>query len=192
MSIHVALTHRTVYRFDRPIRLDPHVIRLRPAPQTRTPIEAYSLKIEPAENFVNWQQDPFGNSLARVVFPSKATELIVTVDLVADMTVVNPFDFFVEESAEHWPFAYDAAIKRELEPYLEVSPDAGKLVEAWVDAIPDEKVTINDFLVTLNQRLQKDISYNIRMEPGVQTPEATLEKANGSCRDTAWLLVQIL
>jgi len=192
VSIHVALTHETVYRFDRLVHLSPHVIRLRPAPQTRTPIEAYSLRIEPAEHFINWQQDPFGNFLARVVFPDKTRELRVTVDVVADMTVINPFDFFIDESAEHWPFDYDDDVARDLTPYLAISDEAAPLVDAWIADHAQPVGTTNDFLVMLNQQLQRDIAYRIRMEPGVQSPDETLEKANGSCRDTAWLFVQIL
>src|SRR5512139_1803589 len=98
MSTHVSITHRTHYRYAEPVALSPHLVRLRPAPHCRTPISAYSLKAEPATHFVNWQQDPFGNYLARLVFPEKATELSFEVDLIADMTVINPFDFFLEPS----------------------------------------------------------------------------------------------
>ncbi|MDP1927901.1 MAG: transglutaminase family protein [Thiobacillus sp.] len=191
MSIHVAIRHTTVYTFDRRVTLSPHVVRLRPAPHSRTPILAYTLKITPEKHFINWQQDPFGNYLARLVFPEATREFSVDVEVIADLTVINPFDYFVEDSAEHWPFDYDVALKRELTPYLETEP-AGPLLQAWLVAVPRERVQCNNFLVALNQRLQGDIAYTVRMEPGVQTPEETLEKALGSCRDSAWLLVQIL
>ena len=191
MSIHVAIRHTTHYAFDRRVTLSPHVIRLRPAPHSRTPILAYTMKVTPEKHFINWQQDPFGNYLARLVFPEATREFSVDVEVIADMTVINPFDYFIEESAFHWPFDYDAALKRELTPYLEAEP-AGKRLAAWVAAVPRERVHSNDFLVALNQRLQHDIGYTIRMEPGIQSCEETLEKALGSCRDTAWLLVQIL
>ena len=191
MSIHVAIRHTTVYKFDRRVTLSPHVVRLRPAPHSRTPILAYTLKITPEKHFINWQQDPFGNYLARLVFPEATREFSVDVEVIADLTVINPFDYFVEESAEFFPFDYDAALKRELTPYLETEP-AGPLLQAWLVKVPRTRVHCNDFLVALNQRLQGDIAYTVRMEPGVQTPEETLEKALGSCRDSAWLLVQIL
>lgn len=191
MSIHVALRHTTVYTFDRRVTLSPHVVRLRPAPHSRTPILAYTLKITPETHFINWQQDPFGNYLARLVFPEATREFSVDVEVIADLTVINPFDYFIEESAEHWPFDYDAALKRELAPYLETEP-AGTRLAAWLAAVPRERVHSNDFLVALNQRLQRDIAYTVRMEPGIQSCEETLEKALGSCRDSAWLLVQIL
>jgi uncharacterized protein (DUF2126 family)/transglutaminase-like putative cysteine protease len=191
MSIHVALRHTTVYTFDRRVTLSPHVVRLRPAPHSRTPILAYTLKITPEKHFINWQQDPFGNYLARLVFPEATREFSVDVEVIADLTVINPFDYFIEESAEHWPFDYDAALKRELAPYLETEP-AGARLAAWLAAVPRERVHSNDFLVALNQRLQRDIAYTVRMEPGIQSCEETLKKALGSCRDTAWLLVQIL
>ena len=191
MSIRLAIEHRTVYRYDRSVRLGPHVVRLRPAPHCRTPILAYSLQVTPAQHFVNWQQDPFGNYMARFVFPEPARELTVTVDLVADMTVINPFDFFVDEEARTWPFRYEPSLAHDLAPYLALDAD-GPLFGAWVTAVPRAETPINDFLVELNRRVLSDVAYSVRMDPGVQTPDETLEKAVGSCRDSAWLLVQIL
>jgi len=191
MSIHVALRHTTHYKFDRRVALSPHLIRLRPAPHSRTPIVSYTMKVTPETHFINWQQDPFGNYLARLVFPDKTAEFSVDVEVIADMTVINPFDYFIEASASHYPFKYEAALQRELAPYLEAEPAGGKLA-AWLAEVPRDRTPSNDFLVALNQRLQKDIAYTIRMEPGVQRCEETLEKAIGSCRDSAWLLVQVL
>jgi uncharacterized protein (DUF2126 family)/transglutaminase-like putative cysteine protease len=189
--IRVALHHKTVYQYDRPVTLSPQVIRLRPAPHSRTPVTGYSLRLEPSEHFINWQQDPQGNFLARVVFPNPTTVFSLEVDLVAEMTVLNPFDFFLEPHAEHFPFAYDELQRRELSPFLDVAP-AGPRLQALLSSIPREpKQTIN-FLVDLNQRLQQEIGYLIRMEPGVQTSEQTLGLASGSCRDTSWLLVETL
>ncbi|CAD6517506.1 hypothetical protein LMG27952_00858 [Paraburkholderia hiiakae] len=195
MSIRVALNHVTQYRYDRLVRLAPHVVRLRPAPHCRTPILSYSMRVEPAGHFVNWQQDPFANYQARLAFPEPTREFSVTIDLVAEMAVYNPFDFFLEPSAERFPFTYAPELAAELAPYLvpwaargEPTPRFAAFVES-IDRTP--RVTI-DFLVDLNQRLQREIGYLIRMEPGVQTPEETLEKGCGSCRDTGWLLVQTL
>jgi len=192
VTIRVAINHFTEYQFDRPVAIGPHVVRLRPAPHTRTPIHRYSLKVEPATHFINWQQDPFGNYLARLTFPDKARRLSLEVDLVADMTVVNPFDFFLEEYAEQFPFAYEPQLARDLAPYLEVR-ERGPLLMDWrrgLDA--DQRKPMVDFLVHVNQRLQADVNYTVRMEPGVQTCEQTLQRRIGSCRDTGWLLVQIL
>ncbi|MFA7282062.1 MAG: transglutaminase family protein [Sterolibacterium sp.] len=195
MTIRVALNHKTCYRFDHPVKLWPHEIRLRPAAHDRTPILSYSLKVEPEQHFLNWQQDPFGNWVARLVFPDKTEALTVTVDLVADMTVINPFDFFMEEFAESFPFAYPEGLKRELAPYLETDALTPHL-QAWIERARTELLakplrTI-DLLVELNRRVQGDVGYIVRLEAGVQTPEQTLEFARGSCRDSAWLLVQIL
>ncbi|MCW5660681.1 MAG: transglutaminase family protein [Burkholderiaceae bacterium] len=191
MSIHVALNHVTHYRYDRRVGLSPQVVRLRPAPHCRTPILSYSLRIEPGEHFINWQQDPFSNYLARLVFAEKTAEFKVTVDLVAEMSVYNPFDFFLEPGAETFPFVYDNGLKQELAPYLQADAATPRL-RALLDSIPRSEQRTIDFLVALNQRLQKDIRYLIRMEPGVQPPEQTLQLASGSCRDTGWLLVQLL
>ncbi|HSI49147.1 MAG TPA: transglutaminase family protein [Ideonella sp.] len=191
MSIHVALKHVTHYRYDRRVNLSPQVVRLRPAPHCRTPILAYSMKVEPASHFINWQQDPFANYLGRLVFPEPTTEFKVTVDLVAEMSVYNPFDFFLEPTAQTFPFTYSLELARELAPYLVVEPPTPAFAK-FLASIDRTETTTIDFLVALNQRLQHDISYLIRMEPGVQTPEETLVNGSGSCRDTGWLLVQTM
>ncbi len=191
MTIRVAINHCTRYKFDRPVHMSPHTVRLRPAPHSRTPIHAYSLKIKPAKHFINWQQDAFGNYLARLVFPEKCTEFEVDVEVIADMTTINPFDFFVEEYAEKFPFEYHAQVRGELQPYLE-KLEGGPLFKRFLAEVDTSKRPVNDFLVELNQQVQKKIEYLVRLEPGIQTPEETLEKGKGSCRDSAWLLVQLL
>jgi uncharacterized protein (DUF2126 family) len=191
MSIHVALNHVTHYRYDRPISLGPQVVRLRPAPHSRTRILSYSMRVEPTGHFINWQQDPQSNYLARLVFPEKTTSLRIEVDLVAEMAVLNPFDFFLEPSAENFPFVYDPALATELEPYRHTAALTPRF-QAYLDSIPRTPTPTSTFLMQLNQRLMRDIAYLIRMEPGVQTPEQTLVNASGSCRDTGWLLVQLL
>ncbi|MGH6622580.1 MAG: DUF2126 domain-containing protein, partial [Burkholderiaceae bacterium] len=191
MSIHVALNHVTQYRYDRRIALGPQIVRLRPAPHCRTRILSYSQRIEPADHFVNWQQDPFANYLSRLVFPQKTNEFRVTVDVVAEMAVYNPFDFFLEPSAERFPFRYEARLHHDLVPYLARDEATPRFRELLASIDTNEMRTI-DFLVGINQRLQRDIRYLIRMEPGVQTPEQTLATAAGSCRDSGWLLVQLL
>jgi transglutaminase-like putative cysteine protease len=172
MGIQVAVHHRTRYRFDRPVGLSPHVLRLRPAPHSRTPIAAYSLRVEPKRHFVNWQQDPFGNFLARLVFPEKATELAIEVDLIADMTVINPVDFFLEREAEEFPFEYGSWLRRELAPYLAVSED-GPLLRGWLEGVDVARRRTVDFLVDLNRRLAEHVGYTVRFEAGVQSCEET-------------------
>ncbi len=226
MSIHVALHHVTRYKYDRPVSIGPQVVRLRPAPHCRTPILSYSLRVTPAAHFINWQQDPQSNYLARLVFPEKATEFCVEVEVVAEMSVYNPFDFFLEPHAEHFPFRYDPVLNHELDPFLRrvpLSPRLGdylrgvrqqvlkKSAPAVHGEVPvdvhahgimpesgvlkpepaDGRMRTNDFLVAVNQCVWQDVSYLVRMEPGVQSPEETLELGSGSCRDSAWLLCQL-
>jgi len=190
MGIKVAITHKTRYDYDKHIKVFPQVIRLKPAVHSRTRIESYSLTISPEDHFINWQQDPFGNHLARVVFPEKVKHLEIIVDLVADLTVINPFDFFVEEYAETFPFTYSEQLKKELAPYLEINEESTLLNEFLDKNTPKEETRIIDLLVKLNQALNQSINYSIRMEAGVQSCETTLEKALGSCRDSSWVLVQ--
>ncbi len=197
MAIKVALHHKTDYQYDRKVTLSPQVIRLRPAPHARTPIVSYSLKVSPGGHFLNWQQDPFGNWLARVVFPEQVKSFTVEVDLLVEMVAVNPFDFFIEEHAEQFPFDYNEELSSNLAPFLKTSKPTEKLA-GWLEKIradlksADEPPRTIDFVGQLNQQLCTDIHYTLRMEPGVQTPEETLTKASGSCRDTAWLMVNVL
>ncbi len=201
MTIKVALAHRTTYKFAEPVTVHPHTVRLRPAPHCRTAIDSYSLTVSPANHFLNWQQDPFGNYLARLVFPDKVSELDVTVDLVADLTVVNPFDFFVEEYAESFPFGYPAALAADLDPYLrpvDETPGAGPgpkilgwMAQQGLDR-NHQPLRIVDFLVKVNTAIRDAVAYTVRMEVGVQTPDHTLNAALGSCRDSAWLMVSVL
>ena len=191
MSIQAALRHVTRYRYDRPIALGPQTIRLRPAPHTRAKVVAYSLKIEPEDHFLNWQQDPQSNWLARVVFPEKVDHFTVAVELTVEMEVINPFDFFLEPEAEEFPFAYSADLKAELEPYLKTAP-LGEKFDAFLAKVPREKRQTTNFIFDLNASISREVAYTIRMEPGIQTPEETLTKQSGSCRDSAWLLVQML
>jgi uncharacterized protein (DUF2126 family) len=202
MAIHIALNHRTHYHYERPISLGPQVVRLRPAPHCRTRILSYSLSITPKNHFINWQQDPQSNFLARLVFPERTKELLIEVDLVAEMAVYNPFDFFLEPAAEEFPFEYDESLDHELEPFrrcCDLKPHFQKYFEgARRDLLKAPtsgtgcKLRTIDFLVELNRMVWRDIRYIIRLEPGVQEPEETLIKSTGSCRDSAWLLCQLL
>ncbi|APH73041.1 transglutaminase family protein [Aquibium oceanicum] len=191
MSIKAAVHHLTHYRYDRPVTLGPQVIRLKPAPHSKTRVISHSLKVEPSNHFVNIQQDPYGNYLARFVFPEPVRELRIEVDLVADMTVYNPFDFFVEPEAETWPFSYPEDLRDDLSIYLKAEP-VTPLLQAFLDSIDRSAKNTVDFVVDLNARIQRETGYVIRMEPGVQSPEETLASAKGSCRDSSWLLVNVL
>jgi transglutaminase-like putative cysteine protease len=191
MSIVVELHHSTRYSYDRPVNLGPQVVRLRPDPHCRTRIASYSQRVKPAQHFVNWQQDPHGNWLARYAFPERTNEFCVDVDLIADMAAINPFGFFVEPYAETWPFEFPSELREDLVAFAAPEP-AGPRVSEFVRSIPPNKRNTVDVLVNCNKRLQHEIRYVVRLEPGVQTPEDTLNSGVGSCRDTAWLFVQIL
>jgi uncharacterized protein (DUF2126 family)/transglutaminase-like putative cysteine protease len=191
MALKIVISHKTIYKYDRKVSLSPHIFRLRPAPHSRTPIESYSIKITPENQFFNWQQDPFGNYVARLVFPDKTEELSVDVEIIADLKTINPFDFFIEEYAEEFPFDYTDTIKKELQPYLEIT-DKGELLQEFIKTIDFTPRKTIYFLIDINQKIYEFLNYNIRMDPGVQTCEETLGQKNGSCRDYAWLFVQTL
>ncbi|MBU1279692.1 MAG: transglutaminase family protein, partial [Alphaproteobacteria bacterium] len=191
MAIYASIHHVTHYKYDRNVDLGPQIIRLRPAPHSRTRVISHSLKVSPANHFVNRQQDPYGNWQTRFVFPEPVREFKIEVDLVADMTVYNPFDFFIEEEAEEWPFEYPADLRDDLVIYRTPEPE-GPLLAQFIGTLDLKKMRTVDFLVGLNAKIANFVNYTIRMEAGVQTPEETLEKRSGSCRDSSWLLVQVL
>lgn len=194
MSIKVAIRHYTKYDYDKHISLSPQVIRLRPAPHSRTHIKGYSLNIKPENHFINWQQDPFGNYLARVVFPEKVRFFEIDVEVIADMVVINPFDFFVDDYASTFPFEYEESLKVQLGPYLAIKEKDTlllNLVEKAKSLIKEDIVMV-DYLVAVNTMINQELKYNVRMEPGVQSCEETLTLGSGSCRDFAWLFVQVL
>jgi transglutaminase-like putative cysteine protease len=191
MAIHTGLYHRTTYRYDTPVKVHPQIVRLRPAPHCRTPILSYSLSIEPEDHFINWQQDTYGNYLARLVFPEKTDCLDITVDLVADMTSVNPFDFFLEEAAETFPFSYPEGTLADLEPYLRKTDQSEALDELAKELETRDNPRTIDYLVTVNQKVEELIDYRVRLEVGIQSCSETLEIRSGSCRDSAFLLVQL-
>ncbi|HMH08163.1 MAG TPA: transglutaminase family protein, partial [Terriglobales bacterium] len=195
MGIQVALNHRTQYRYDKAVSVGPQVIRLRPAPHCRTPILGYSLSVTPSGHLLNWQFDLHNNHLARLLFPDKTSEFIVEVGLVAELSPFNPFDFFLEPGVEDYPFEYSPELAKDLEPYRWIDPSvdsAGPLLQAFLGKLSREKRGTISFLVDLNRRVRDQIEYVTRLDPGVQTCQQTLEKGTGSCRDSAWLLVQIL
>ncbi len=206
MAIHVALHHLTHYRYDRPVAHGPHVVRLRPAPHSRTRILSYSQRITGGPHFIHWQQDPFSNWNARLTFPDPMEELKIEVDLVAEMSVLNPFDFFLEPDSTEFPFRYEPGLRRDLDPFLTVgdptvtvreflhSTSRVLLGSDWISPLCASvtRARTIDFIVALNQRVREAVRYLIRLEPGVQSPESTLRLGSGSCRDSAWLLVHLM
>jgi transglutaminase-like putative cysteine protease len=192
MPTRLAIHHETRYRYDRPVRLSPQLIRLRPAPHARQPIASYALRITPAAHTLHWQQDPFGNFLARVTFPEPTTAFTLEVDLTCELLPINPFGFLLDDYAVSFPFDYTEELAADLAPLREVTEN-GPLLQAWLQyARSRPEPTTIAFLVALNQELSRRIDYTTRLEPGVQTAEETLALGRGSCRDSAWLLVQTL
>ncbi|MEI6950664.1 transglutaminase N-terminal domain-containing protein, partial [Paraflavisolibacter sp. H34] len=191
MANRILIRHQTHYQYERPVYLTTHYFRLKPVAHCRMPVEIYSLAVRPANHHLHWQQDPFGNFLARVDFTGPTTELTVDVKIVGELAPVNPFDFFLEEYAGRFPFAYEASLEKDLGPYLEIA-EKGPLLEHWLQQTDRTVQGVIDFLLMLNTRVHRAVSYTVRLEEGVQNCEETLEKGSGSCRDSAWLLVQVL
>ncbi len=190
MAIRVALHHKTLYQYDRLAELGPQIIRLRPTPHCRTPIVSYSLKIEPADHFLNWQQDPQNNWLARLLVNRPTRRFSMEVDLVADLKPINPFDFFLDQSAENYPFTYSPALRRELRIYFN-KQKLTPLFQAFLETIDTTETRSIDFLHQVNTKVNQALEYTLRMDPGIYTPERTLKEGKGSCRDFAWLMVNL-
>ena len=190
MDKQVELHHRTTYRYERPVSMGPQVIQLRPAPYCATPIVSYTLGVEPADHILRWQFDPLGNHLARVVFPQKVSDFVVDVTLVADMSPINPFAFLIDPGFDTYPFEYPPDLAQNLEPYRKVSPE-GPLLKAFLDEIPVAPQNTVVFVGDLTSRVCGRVGYTTRLEHGVQSCEQTLRQRSGSCRDSAWLLVQV-
>ena len=196
MAIRVALTHSSRYRYDRDGQLQPHVVRLRPAPHCRTPILAYSLRITPEDHFLNWQQDPVRQLPGAAGLPQAGARADVEVDLVAEMTAINPFDFFVEEYAENLPLpvrglagARAGALQRRRGRPTRGSARSSRRCTASTRA-PDAATSTSSSTSTATSH--SALRYDMRMEPGVFEPEETLVRGHGSCRDFAWLEVELL
>ena len=194
-AVAVKLEHCTRYAYDRAVWLSAHEVRLRPAAHTRIPIESYKLGISPTDHDLRWYQDLYGNWVARALFPSATRELRIEVGLLATLIEVNPFNFYLAESARSFPFSYSDEERLALTACLQPEP-AGPLLAAWLDAMRQRLCGVSmgtiEYLVDINRSIAADIRYLTRMEPGVQTCEQTLIEASGSCRDSAWLLAQIL
>jgi uncharacterized protein (DUF2126 family)/transglutaminase-like putative cysteine protease len=191
MGIQVALKHRTHYRYDKAVSLGPQIIRLRPSLHSRTPILSYSLDVTPSEHTLIWQLDPSSNQQARVLFPKKTSEFTVEVNIVADLSPLNPFDFLLDPAVEEYPFQYAPDLAKDLHPYLLVDP-SGPLLRTFVQSCRDQRLGTVNLLLQLNHKVRDEIAYVTRLEHGIQTPEQTLQKRSGSCRDSAWLLVECL
>jgi len=195
MSLLVSLHHRTGYRYDRPVALGPHEIRLKPAPACRTPVTSYALSVQPAQHTMSWYYDAAGNPVARVLFLEKIRELEFEVELIADLTPVNPFDFLVEPDAERFPFHYPDVARPDLAPFL-APAENGERLQRWLTGFQSSKTSDShgtiELLTRINQQLSQDVAYVTRLEHGVQSCEDTLRLGQGSCRDSGWLLVQVL
>jgi transglutaminase-like putative cysteine protease len=193
LGIRFALRHRTWYRYARPVALGPHVLRLHPAPHAPMPVSSFALALGPARHALRWHRDPQANRVARVVFEERTDRLEIEASLVVELSPLDPFDFLLEPWAEAFPFgaAPDGELERELAPCRELDAGGARL-DAFMASIDRRHAPTTDILVALNRRLAGEIRYLERLEPGIRSPEETLARGEGSCRDTSWLLVQVL
>ena len=195
----VSLHHITQYRYDRQVRLGSQIIRLRPAPHYCGRLLSYSLTVEPVDADIQWRHDPFANQTAEVRFADKTdlfrVSVALSVDLSVDLTIdhqTNPsVDFSLTSESERLPLNYTPQLIRELAAYRHTQA-AGSLFQQYLGTIERHDMRTAALVVMLNQKLHRDIRYRIRKEHGVQTPEQTLQEGSGSCRDSGWLLVQLL
>ena len=198
----IQMSHSTLYRYEKPIFLSPQLIRLRPAAHCLTEIQRYVLTVLPTEHLIHWQQDPFNNYVARVIFPEEITELSLQVDITANIVPINPYDFYIEDYASQGPFSYSDDLKLDLAPYLaaystpylkasnSVTEKPTATVQAFFEQFDPASLGTVDFLVALNQGVYQSVRYIERLEQGVQSSDTTLSLGSGSCRDSAVLLLE--
>ena len=175
--IRVALHHKTRLPVRPPVTLSPQVVRLRPAPHSRTPVTGYSLRIEPSQHFINWQQDPQGNFLARARLPGADDGLLARSRSGRRDDGDQPVRLLPRAAGR----ALSVRLRRAAAAGTGAVPGRGarRAAAAGVPRVDAARADPrpSTFLVDLNRRLQHDIRYVIRMEPGVQTSEETLELA---------------
>jgi transglutaminase-like putative cysteine protease len=188
MPVIAKLHHITRYTYAKPVRLGPHILRLRPAPHCRQPILDYQLKIEPDNHRLTWYQDPHSNWLARAIFFDASDTLTIRVTCTLDMAAINPFDFLIDDEATLYPFRYSDDLTRDLIAYRAHEP-CGPRLAAFTAPMQHQTMSTIDCLVHLNQRIHSAITYIKRKEAGVQNPEETLRLQSGSCRDSTWLFI---
>ncbi len=181
----VALRHRLDYRFDRPVRLSTHWLRLRPAPQAVACIQAYSLTVRPASHFVNWVRDPFENHLARLDFPEAVSRCSIDMELLAELPPTNPFDFLLAADAAEHPFRYPDQLAGELAPYL-WSGESGEELRRWLDTLDRTPAPTVERIQQIATRTAEDF----RLEDHRRQPDLSrlLRDGSGSHRELAWLL----
>ena len=187
MTLRLALTHRIESRFDQPVLPSTHWLRLRPAPHTRARVEAYSLRVEPGAHFINWLRDPYENHLARLDLPQPTSHLTLTVEVILELAVSDPFDFLVESFASSAPFEYPEQLRKELTPYL--APGAsGPRFAAWLAQLDRRPRYVIEFLDTINRAVQERIAVEATVRAGAIDVEALLASSRGAPWELAWLL----
>ncbi|MFT8550349.1 MAG: transglutaminase family protein [Acetobacter okinawensis] len=182
MSSHVTLLHRTCYRYDRPVSMGPQTIRLRPMQASRTPIESYGLHISPKGSQLRWERDSCGNDVACVGFSDRLTHFDIEVSLVADMTVYDPLlQTSSDDACEDLPLAH----------YLNQADCAPEVMDFLADCPKSAGEDALEDMMALNEAIASRVAYQRRLEPGIWSPEQTLRNGSGSCRDSAWLFVNM-
>ena len=187
----IALRHRLDYRFDRPVRLSTHWLRLCPAPGTRANITAYTLRVGPRTHFLNWLRDPFENHLARLDLPEPVRHFTLDLEILAELQPVNPFDFLTEPYAANHPFDYPEQLARDLAPYL-LQPATGPATRAWLAALDRTETPTIERLTALNQCVGETLAAADVDTPGSVDTDAVLAAGTGSPRALAWLLTVAL
>jgi transglutaminase-like putative cysteine protease len=190
MSV-LRIRHRTTYRYREPVRLGPHRLMLRPREGRDVRLVSSTLDVAPAAS-VSWANDVFGNAVASLGFSSLTDCLVIDSVAVVELMASQWPVFDIAGSAVRYPFSYSADESVDLGPLLKpqyFDPD-GRLIE-WARGFvrgteTDTLALLKDLVAGVAER----ISYQSREEEGTQSPQRTLERGWGSCRDFAVLFAE--
>lgn len=182
------VTHRTVYRYQKPVALGEHRLMSRPRDSHDLRLLDTGIVIVPQPASLRWMHDVFGNSIAVATFTEPAEELTFESTFRAEHYPLPPRTIVVDDHAARLPFSYSASEDVDLAPYrARQYPDPEHRLDAWVSALLDQCATYvtMDVLLAMSRAVKEEFSYRRREEVGVQTPVETLTLGSGSCRDFA-------
>lgn len=190
MNRRYQIHHHTIYRYDTSVTFSPHYLRLKPQESDVCDTLSYTLDVSPPCS-VYWSEDIIGNHVAKCIFSTPSDILDIRTVLEVSLGEKNPFAFIVDEYAENYPFAYRPYEQNGLQYYLQVQ-EQGELFTQWVARFSPLSMYVVSMLREVANAIAMEIRYEKRHEPGYLPAEQTLAEKQGSCRDTAWLLMQTL
>lgn len=188
----IQILHVTEYQFPQPVVLLSHRLLVRPREGHDVRIESSRLDISPAYQ-VRWTRDVYGNIVATLEFQELAATLKVTSEVIVQLRTDAAMVFPLAHTATQFPFQYDEPEQPDLLHYVQPIYVADKpQVMTWLGDLvhPEQHWETTALLNAINAKIANEIQYEVREEPGVQSPKVTLDRRRGSCRDVATLFIE--